>query len=90
MVFQIITLIILLPIDRDSQNQIVTTICSTQEMSLNCLGVVKIIVMNKSILENANKMSLRVNNLILNKIKFRAINIKPKQKNSMMIKSSTH
>lgn len=46
--------------------------------------------MNKSILENANKMNLRVMNLKLNKVKFRAINIKPKQKNSMMIKSSTH
>lgn len=59
-------------------------------MNLNFLGVVKITVMNKSILENANKMSLRVMNLKLNKVKFRAINIKPKQKNSMMIKSSTH
>lgn len=48
-------------------------------MNLNCLGVVKITVMNKSILENVNKMSLRVTNLILNRVKFRAINIKPKQ-----------
>lgn len=49
-------------------------------MNLNWLGVVKIIVVNKSILENANKMTLRVMNLILNKVKFRAINIKPKEK----------
>lgn len=49
-------------------------------MNLNWLGVVKITVVNKSILENANRMSLRVMNLILNKVKFRSINIKPKQK----------